>query len=52
MDLGILVGTTLLAGFSSTPASDLYDIDTRRLPNFGKKNTFHLQSRFPEAPHP
>jgi hypothetical protein len=37
MILGILVGTTMLAGFSSTPASDLYELDTRQIAELWQK---------------
>ena len=47
MILSILIGTTLLAGFSSTPASDLYDIDTRRIAELWQKE--HISPAMPNA---
>lgn len=35
--LGILIGTTLLAGFGTPPASDLYQIDTRQVTELWQK---------------
>jgi len=47
MILGILAGTTLLAGFSSTPASDLYDIDTRQIAGLWQKE--HISPANPNS---
>ena len=50
MILGILIGTTLLAGFSSTPASDLYDIDTRQIAELWQKE--HISPANPDSLKP
>jgi len=47
MILGILVGTTLLAGFSSTPAGDLHDIDTRQIAQLWQKE--HISPAIPSS---